>query len=293
MEQSFIGLMTDFGEDDFFVASLRGVIANINPSAHIVDITHRVSPFDIAAASFILRSCYKYFPAGTIFLIIVDPTVGSSRRILLAETKRYFFIAPDNGVLSLVLEEENRIRLRELKNKKYFLPELSRTFEGRDKMAPVAAWLSKGVSSNEFGPLTSEYKRFHVQRPELEEGEIVGRVLYADRFGNLITNIPESMLKLLQNETGLESFVLNVGGKEIFAFGECYSGVERGMLLFLVGSLGLIEIAARESSASRKLKVLSGDEVRIVAVERPGTSESKQKRQKRFSRKKIRFYVFI
>jgi len=138
-----IALMTDFGEDDFFVASLKGVIAKINPSARIIDITHRIPSFDIGAAGLVLSSSYKYFPPKTIFLVVVDPGVGSYRRILLAKTKNFFFIAPDNGVLSLVLDEEKVQKLIEVKNRKFFLPEVSSTFEGRDKMAPIAAWLSK------------------------------------------------------------------------------------------------------------------------------------------------------
>jgi S-adenosylmethionine hydrolase len=256
--------MTDFGEDDFFVASLKGVIAKINPSARIIDITHRLPSFDIKAGSFILFSSYKYFPARTIFLVVVDPGVGTSRKILLAETDSYFFVAPDNGVLSFVLEEEGIRHLREVTNKNYFLPELSRTFEGRDKMAPAAAWLSRGISCEEFGPKMTSYKKFEAEKPQMKRDKIIGHILYIDKFGNLITNIPEGMLKLLQKKMGKKTLSLSIEDREITSFEQSYSSVKKGELLFLVGSVGLIEIAAKESSAAQKLKIKNGDKCKII-----------------------------
>jgi hypothetical protein len=256
--------MTDFGEDDFFVASLKGVIAKINPSARIIDITHRLPSYDIKAGSFILFSCFKYFPARTIFLAVVDPGVGTSRKILVAETDNYFFIAPDNGVLSLVLEEEGIKQLREVTNQNYFLPELSRTFEGRDKMAPAAAWLSRGISCEEFGPEATSYKKLNAEKPQIKGHEIIGHILYIDKFGNLITNIPEGMLKLLQKKAGKKTLSLSVEDSEITTFEQSYSSVKKGELLFLTGSVGLIEIAAKESSAALKLKIKNGDKCKII-----------------------------
>jgi len=256
--------MTDFGEDDFFVASLKGVIAKINPSARIIDITHRLPSFDIKAGSFILFSSYKYFPARTIFLAVIDPGVGTSRKTLLAETDNYFFIAPDNGMLSLVLEEEGIKQLRQVTNQNFFLPELSRTFEGRDKMAPAAAWLSKGISCEEFGPEMTSFKKFTAEKPHIKDNEIVGHILYIDKFGNLITNIPEGMLELLQKKTGKKTLSLFVEEREITSFEQSYSSVKKGELLFLVGSVGLVEIAAKESSAAQKLKVKNRDKVKII-----------------------------
>ena len=173
MKQPFIALMTDFGEDDYFVASLKGIIYRINPLARIINITHRVPSFDIAIGSFILFSCYRYFPVPTIFLVVVDPGVGSVRKILLAKTEKYFFIAPDNGVLSQVFEAERIEQMREVTNPQFFLHEISHTFEGRDKMAPVAAWLSKGVSCSEFGPEVKSYARIKVQKPLIKGKEIL------------------------------------------------------------------------------------------------------------------------
>jgi hypothetical protein len=260
--------MTDFGEDDFFVASLKGVILKINHSVRIIDITHRIPSFDIQTTSVMLLASYKYFPSKTIFLVVVDPGVGSERKILLARTKEYYFIAPDNGVLSLVLEEEEIEDLREVTNEKYFLPGISQTFEGRDKMAPVAAWVSKGISCSEFGPAKASFERLDVERPRLEGTEIVGRVLYQDKFGNLITDIPARMLEDVRGKAERETIDLVIRGNKISSFFQSYSSAERGELLFLVGSVGTIEIAAREESASKKLQAGVGDEVR-VCVRRP------------------------
>jgi S-adenosylmethionine hydrolase len=243
---------------------IKGVIAKINPSARIIDITHRLPSFDIKAGSFILFSSYKYFPARTIFLAVIDPGVGTSRKTLLAETDNYFFIAPDNGMLSLVLEEEGIKQLRQVTNQNFFLPELSRTFEGRDKMAPAAAWLSKGISCEEFGPEMTSFKKFTAEKPHIKDNEIVGHILYIDKFGNLITNIPEGMLELLQKKTGKKTLSLFVEEREITSFEQSYSSVKKGELLFLVGSVGLVEIAAKESSAAQKLKVKNRDKVKII-----------------------------
>lgn len=255
--------MTDFGEEDFFVASLKGVIAKINPSARVIDITHHIPSFDIGVASFILSSSYKYFPPKTIFLIVVDPGVGSYRPILLTKTKSFFFIAPDNGVLSLVLDEEKALKLIEVKNKKFFLPEVSSTFEGRDKMAPVAAWLSKGVSCEDFGAQVKQLKKLKVKKPVLKGKEIFGQIVYIDKFGNLITNITAKMLESLRNKAGNAKLVLNVKGVKIKTFVKSYSYAKKRGLVFLVDSLWMVEIAAREASAAKKLNAKTGDEVRI------------------------------
>jgi len=256
--------MTDFGEDDFFVASLKGVILKINPSARIIDITHQVRSFDPESAGFILHACCKYFPQKTIFLVIVDPGVGSSRKILLVQTKGYFFIAPDNGLLTLVLEEEKPQKIWSVENEKYFLQKKSRTFEGRDKMAPAAAYLSKGIPPDELGPQLKAYKKLKVKRASIKQQEISGHVLYTDKFGNLITNIPAQFLHSLQEKHPGRKLCLHLKDTEVRRFGESYSSARKGELLFLTGSLGLTEIAAREDSASRKLKARPGDQVKIV-----------------------------
>jgi len=263
MKNPVIALLTDFGEKDFFVGSLKGVIATINPSVSMVDITHHVPSFDVLAGAFILYAAYRYYPSGTIFLAVVDPGVGTGRKILLAETEDYMFVAPDNGVLSLALEAQNAITLIDVENTKYFLPVLSSTFEGRDKMAPAAAWLSKGIAPSEFGPDVSDYVKLDVQKPRIGKEEIIGQVLYVDKFGNLITNVPSEEVHRIKSETREKKVVCQMGKKNIVRFEPSYSFVDKDELFVLPGSLGLVEIAVREGSAQERLAAHPGDPVRI------------------------------
>ncbi len=269
MEAPVIALMTDFGDDDFFVASLKGTILKINPKARLIDITHRVPSFNSKSASFILSSCYKYFPEKTIFLVVVDPGVGSSRQILAVETKRYFFIAPDNGVLTLVLEEEDVQQMRAVTNMKYFLPEISHTFEGRDKMAPVAAALSSGEACEELGPELNQYEKIELEKPTIKDKEIIGQIIYKDKFGNLIPNISEKQIEEFKRVFEFKKrdkeikLCLQIKGVEIPRYEESYISVEKGEFLFLIGSLGLVEIACREDSAADGLKADAGDLVKV------------------------------
>lgn len=265
MKNPMIALLTDFGEEDFFVGSLKGVITTINPSARIVDITHHVPPFEVLAGSFILYAVYRYYPSGTIFLMIVDPGVGTARRILLVETDDYLFIAPDNGMLSLVLDSESANKIIHVTNSKYFLPEPSSTFEGRDKMAPAAAWLSKGVGPCEFGQRISDCMRMEVQRPRIGRRDIIGQILYVDKFGNLITNVPAAEVNHLLERVEGKKMICYLREEKVARFEQSYSFVDKGELLILPGSLGLIEIAMREGSAQEKLSAHPGDTVRIAS----------------------------
>lgn len=268
MKFPLIALLSDFGEDDFFVPSLKAVILSLNPAARVVDISHRVPSFDIDAAGFILFAVYKHFPKGTIFLTIVDPGVGSKRRILLVKSKTYYFIAPDNGVLSLALMEEPIQQIRALSNPKFFLPHPSKTFEGRDKMAPAAAWLSKGARIDAFGPPVNKIKKREVPEAQIKGDDVCGRVLYTDKFGNLITNIPADLVERLAAAKGKERLTLWAGEKEFGGFRENYSAARKGEVFFLAGSLGLIEISAREDSAAARIKLARKKEIRITAGER-------------------------
>jgi S-adenosylmethionine hydrolase len=264
MEYPLIALITDFGEEDFFVGSIKGVIATINPSVRVEDITHRVPSFNILAGSFILDATYRYYPSRTIFLAIVDPGVGSSRKIIAAETDDYVFISPDNGVLAPALDDRKIRRMIEVTNTQYFLPFTKATFDGRDKMAPVAAWISRGEPLEAFGPEVSDYKRIGMQKARLENEAIDGQVVYADKFGNLITNIPVGETSRLQKIGGEKKLICSIKGKKIARFGKSYAFVQRGELLFLPGSLDLIEIAVREGSAEKMLAAAPGDTVKIV-----------------------------
>lgn len=267
MKHPLIALLSDFGEDDFFVASVKGVITSINPSARIIDITHQVSSYDILGGSFILFACYRFFPSGTVFLVVVDPGVGSSRKIILVETRDYYFIGPDNGVLSYVLDSEEVKEIREVRSRKYFLKELTMTFEARDKMAPVAGWLSKGVSAKEFGPKIRTWIKLKRIKPQQRENTIEGSVVYVDKFGNLITNIPLKMVNQLPGKRSRRNISLFVKNRQINSFVENYSCGKKGELFFLAGSLGLIEVAARECSAKEIVKAQVGDSVKLALRE--------------------------
>ena len=261
MKHPVIALLTDFGNRDFFVGSMKGVIAGILPAIRIIDITHEVPPFNIKAAAFILRAAYSYFPTGTIFLAVIDPGVGSPRKVILVKTEDYYYIAPDNGILSLTLEHDPPVDMCEVSNPEYFLPEVSHTFEARDRMAPVAAWLASGVPLKKFGPVLPAYEKLELPEPVKNEEGIQGEVLYADKFGNLITNITEDWLGKC-GEKGREGLILLVGETSI-AYQNSYVEAGKGELLFLPGSLGLLEIAVCEGSAAERLHLFPGASVFI------------------------------
>jgi len=274
VENRVIALLTDFGEEDFFVASLKGVIAGINPSARVIDITHSVPAFNTFAGGFVLYASYSYFPLGTIFLVIVDPGVGSDRKILLVETARHLFIAPDNGVLSLVLEKERIVRAREIRNPDYFLPAVSSTFEGRDKMAPAAAWLSLGVPAEKFGPEAASLYKEKTSQPELRGKELTGSIMYIDKFGNAITNIPAGWLETKVPPCSNRIFSLKLerrvqagtglSDRHEAVFRKTYDSAEKNELIILEGSLGSLELVVREGSAASRLKVRAGDGIALI-----------------------------
>lgn len=258
MTPPIIAMLTDFGEKDFFVPSMKGVIKGINPDAHIIDISHQVPSHNIQAGAFVLNAAFRYFPAGTVFLAVVDPGVGSSRRILLAQFEGYSFVAPDNGLLSYVLAEAEHQEVRHVTAGHYFLPQTGRTFEGRDKMAPVASWVSKNVDGDKFGELIDGFNRFSFDRARISDESITGRIIYQDKFGNLISNISEKAMLTLSSS--LDNLRLRASGRDI-PFVESYNSVEKGRLLALTGSLGSLEIAVREGSAAEETGLEPGDSV--------------------------------
>ncbi|MGH7473365.1 MAG: SAM hydrolase/SAM-dependent halogenase family protein, partial [Candidatus Methylomirabilales bacterium] len=171
---SLITLLTDFGERDYFVASMKGVILNINPQARIVDLSHQVGPQQVEEAAYLLKSCYRYFPDGTVHVVVVDPGVGSARRPLLVTSSRYYFVAPDNGVLTDIFQEELSVEVREIENKQYRLDAEGATFDGRDLFAPAAAWLTRGQPPGSYGRLIRDYVRLPSQEPAWEGQALVG-----------------------------------------------------------------------------------------------------------------------
>src|SRR5438874_12648120 len=189
MARPVIALLTDFGTRDHYAGTMKGVALGICPDATLVDITHDLPAHDVLAGALELVASYKYFPAGTIFLVVVDPGVGSTRRGVAADTGDYKFVAPDNGVLTVVLEEHPPKKLVELTERKYARPSVSRTFEGRDRFAPAAAWLAKGIEVSALGRPAGAIHRLDLPQPTVLPDGLTGEVLRVDRFGNLVTNI--------------------------------------------------------------------------------------------------------
>jgi S-adenosylmethionine hydrolase len=263
MNPPVIALLTDFGTDDYFVASLKAVILSIQPGARFVDISHAVPSFDIGRASFILGASYVFFPTGTIFIVVVDPGVGSKRRLVLVKTKKHFFIAPDNGVLSHVLAAEKPEIVIHVTNRRFFLRAVGRTFDGRDRMAPTAAWLTRGYKPEEFGRRVRSLKTIPVSASRVLKNKEVGHVVYIDKFGNCITDISsERILHGRALQKAGRPAVFFHGQKA--AFEENYAAGRSGELICVPGSLGTIELAVRGGSAAALTGARPGDEVLIL-----------------------------
>jgi len=253
-----IALLTDFGTKDYFVGAMKGAILTINKNAKIVDLTHEIPPQDIQAANFTLRACYKSFPRQTIFVAVVDPGVGSARKAILIETENYYFIAPDNGLLSFAFDEEKNFVVYELVNEKFYAETVSCTFHGRDIFAPVAAHLSNGVQSREFGAKIKDYVRLKTAAPRvISEREVEAEIIHADRFGNLVTNLKHTDLP--------EKFTLEIGGKTINRLREFFGEAVEGEMFMIAGSAGFLEVAAFRNSAKEILSVGIGEKVLLRA----------------------------
>ncbi|MDP2681964.1 MAG: SAM-dependent chlorinase/fluorinase [Deltaproteobacteria bacterium] len=255
-----ITLLTDFGTEDGYAGAMKGVILSINPDAVIVDISHQISPQDIAAGAFVLSQSVPFFPKGTIHMAIVDPGVGGKRRPILIETDRYFFVGPDNGIFSIALQREKIKRKIHLTNKDYFLGNVRATFHGRDIFSPVAAYLSLGIDPSIFGKKIKMLTSLDVKKPVARYGKITGRIIHIDRFGNLITNIDEGLLKKIFKN---KSFEIRVGSCIIKKLVPSYVYAKQGEPVGLIGSSNLLEIAKRDGDASRELGAEKGDEVEV------------------------------
>jgi hypothetical protein len=260
-----ITLTTDFGTNDHFVGTVKGVILETAPGACIVDISHAVQPFDILDGALTISQAYSYFPSGTVHMVVVDPGVGTERRPILVLGDRHQFVAPDNGVLSLVYDREERISVRHITAEHYFLPGVSNTFHARDIFAPVAAYLAKGVDFTRFGEEITNFTRFAAPRPKpVDEHTLRGIVLKVDRFGNLITNItPNDAPKLF--EPTPPAFKITIGAKgAITRICRNYSEVNTGEPFAILDSMGFLEIAVSRGSAYQLLGTGKGAEVTVV-----------------------------
>ena len=252
-----IALLTDFGTKDYFVGAMKGVILTINKIADIVDITHEIEPQNISEASFTLRACYKNFPPQTIFVAVVDPGVGSDRRAILVETAEYFFIAPDNGLLSFVFNGAEDFTVYEITNQKFFNQPVSNTFHGRDIFAPCAAHLSNKVVSREFGKKINDFVNFAESQPRIvSESILEAEIIYADRFGNLITNLTKADLP--------QKFYLEFKNQKISKIQNYFSEAETDELFMMIGSAGFLEIAANKNSAKKILNAGISDKIKVI-----------------------------
>lgn len=257
-----ITLLTDFGERDCFVASMKGVILSINSSAAIVDLSHQIASHQIQEAGYFLKSCYRYFPERTIHVAVVDPGVGTERRALLVSAAGSFFVGPDNGVFTEVLEQEVGAKVWQINSPQYRLETVGTTFDGRDVFAPAAAWLSKGVPPTFFGPVVHDPIRRSVAIPIWHEELLVGKIISVDRFGNLISNITARQVREFQAATG-QAVEIHIGTQVINELVESYSQGNRQAPSALINSSGALEIFLQEDSAAQKLQVGVGEEVRL------------------------------
>jgi len=237
-----ITLTSDFGTSDYYVGSMKGVILSINPNVNIVDISHQIKPYDIIGCSYFLNSFYKYYPPNTINVVVVDPGVGGGRKPLLIKADQYFFIGPDNGIFSAVLENTNHVEIYHLTNPHYFSKFVSSTFHGRDIFAPVSAYLSLNTPVAELGEKIENIKIINNIKPKVSNSKIVGKIIYEDRFGNLITNIKGDLIKNIGK--------IVIGEFEIDVINNNYSNVAKGELLAIIGSSGYLEISANMDAAS-------------------------------------------
>jgi S-adenosylmethionine hydrolase len=277
---SIITLTTDFGYDDAYVAAVKGAILSINPEANIIDVSHSIKPQNILQAAFILSIAYRYFPKQTVHVAIVDPGVGSERRGIILKAPSAVFVAPDNGILSYIVDDlfanavaqsigrslpnqalteivfKKGLEAAAITDPRFWRHPVSPTFHGRDIFAPVAAGLSLGISPYEFGEKINSVHILPIPKPSVEsDGSIVGRVLHIDHFGNLITNIKN-------NHLPGKDVLIEVAGSHIQGITDYYAQKEGVMAV--VGSSGYLEVSLRDGSACDFLDATVGDEVMVI-----------------------------
>jgi S-adenosylmethionine hydrolase len=261
MAKSVVAFLTDFGTRDHYAGTMKGVVLSINPDAVVVDISHDLPVHDVPFAAQELAATYKYYPSGTIFVVVVDPGVGSQRRGIAADLGDWRFVAPDNGVLTGVFEETPPKKVVELTERRYARPTVSRTFEGRDRLAPAAAWLSKGVHLTALGRPLTDYVLVDLPKPTLEDSTLRGVVIRIDHFGNIVTNLDRPSCERLTE--GVGGLRLTVGGHSISRIVSTYSDIGPDEIGALFGSTDQLECAALESSAAARLGIAVGDVVEL------------------------------
>ena len=258
-----ITLLTDFGDRDYFVASMKGVILSIHPDARIVDLSHHIAAHQIEEAGYLLYSSYRWFPDGTIHVCVVDPGVGSARRPILVATSRYYFLAPDNGLLTRALRGERDVEIRRIENAQYRLPSEGTTFDGRDLFAPAAAWLAKGEPASSFGRVIDDPVVCSIADPIWQGQELVGRVEYVDRFGNLISNITAKHVQEFLTTAGRQHLTIQIGASTINGLVSSYSEGGGDTPSALINSYGKLEIFLDRNSVAQRVQIGVGAEIRL------------------------------
>jgi S-adenosylmethionine hydrolase len=258
-----ITLLTDFGDRDWFVPAMKGVILTINPQATIVDLSHHVPPHSVEDAAYLLKSCYRYFPNGTVHVAVVDPGVGSGRRAIIVKSARYFFLAPDNGVLTYIFDEEKPVEVREIDQRKFRHESPGHTFDGRDLFAPVAARLAKDDPFESYGPAIGDYRTFAITQPRWEQTSLVGEIVHVDRFGNLISNLTQQHLEEARSVAMGRQLSIRVGERIIEGVVNSYSEGTAEKPSALINSNGTIEIFLKEASAAHLLQAGRGGRIEV------------------------------
>jgi len=257
-----ITLTTDFGLNDPYVAEMKAVILGICPNAVIVDITHEIAKFNIRMGAYVLASAVPYFPEGSIHVAVVDPGVGTRRRPIVIQTRRGFFVGPDNGLLVLAAEKQGTMRIHELANPRFMLPKVSHTFHGRDIFAPAAAHLMNGVKPEEFGPEIRKAVQPEFGKVTRKNGVLVGEVLHVDGFGNIITNITEKEVAQshVKGAVSVELASYKLKLKLCKAYGEA----EPQEPLALIGSHSFLEISINQGNAAEKFETKPGNKIKLL-----------------------------
>lgn len=262
MARPVVALLSDFGTRDHYAGVMKAVVLSLAAEVTLVDISHELPAHDVTAAALELAASYKFFPPGTIFLVVVDPGVGTSRRGLVAEAGDWRFVAPDNGVLTAVFLETPPRKVVELTERRFARPTVSRTFEGRDRFAPAAGWLAKGgIQLAAFGRAITDYCMLDLPKPHLDGHVLRGVVARIDRFGNVVTNLDRRSCERLPNGAG--PVRLTVGGHDVARIVSTYSEIGPDELGALFGSTDHLEVAARSSSAAGRLGVSTGAPVEL------------------------------
>jgi S-adenosylmethionine hydrolase len=258
-----ITLTTDFGLDDPFVGVMKGVILNINPRSTIIDLNHGISSHDIREAAFTIGMNYKFFPARTAHVVVVDPGVGSRRRPILVVTGTHYFIGPDNGVFSYVFEKERgSLRIIHITAGHYFLKPVSPTFQGRDVFAPVAAWLTSGKNFRNFGEEITDYETIDLSMPVLKKNALRGEIILIDKFGNAMTNINQAEISALMGNNPGKTLKV-VLGKKVVPLSEFYGQATGKGIHAVINSSEYLEFFVNRGSAAKAFKISIGDAVEI------------------------------